>query len=141
MDKKSPLLLVAESHPIQYRAPVYARLNQIYPGAIHVVYASDFSLRGGRDPGFGLSVAWDTDLLAGYPSTVLSSRLDRAPTCWNDLDGSGLAGLVKRQRPEPCCSLRSTIALITSLICSLFGGAFQFGCAAKHRTMLLLALP
>ena len=100
MDKKSPLLLVAESHPIQYRAPVYARLNQIYPGAIHVVYASDFSLRGGRDPGFGLSVAWDTDLLAGYPSTVLSSRLDRAPTCWNDLDGSGLAGLVKRQRPR-----------------------------------------
>ena len=100
MSDTAPKLLIVETHPIQYRAPVYAELNRLCPGSIHVVYASDFSLRGGRDPGFGSSIAWDTDLLAGYPSTVLSTRLTHAPTSWNDLAGPGLAKLVKRLRPQ-----------------------------------------
>lgn len=100
MLSSSPNLLIIESHPIQYRAPVYAELNRLCPGAVHVVYASDFSLRGGRDPGFGSSITWDTDLLAGYSSTVLSSRLNHAPSGWNDLPGPGLPVLVKRLRPQ-----------------------------------------
>lgn len=75
-----PLLLIFETHPIQYRAPVYARLHELCPGSIHVVYASDYSLRGGHDPGFAKAVTWDSDLLAGYPSTILRSDLSQAPT-------------------------------------------------------------
>ena len=93
-------LLIIESHPIQYRAPVYAELNRLCPGSIHVVYASDFSLRGGHDPDFSSSITWDTDLLAGYPSTVLSNKLNHAPTGWNDLNGPGLPALVKRLHPQ-----------------------------------------
>ena len=93
-------LLIVESHPIQYRAPVYAELNRLCPGSIHVVYASDFSLRGGRDPGFGSAITWDSDLLDGYPSTVLSSRLNHAPAGWNDLKAPGLPALVERLKPQ-----------------------------------------
>jgi glycosyltransferase involved in cell wall biosynthesis len=94
------LLLIVESHPVQYRAPVYARLQEISPGSVHVVYASDFSVCGGRDSGFGQSLAWDTNLLAGYPSTVLRSDLTQAPSDWNALDGRGLWELIRRLRPD-----------------------------------------
>ena len=94
------LLLVVETHPVQYRAPVYARLQQLLPGSIHVVYASDYSLRGGHDPGFARPVTWDTDLLAGYPSTVMRSDLTHAPTHWSALDGRGVWKLFKSLSPD-----------------------------------------
>ena len=58
------MFLIIETHPIQYRAPIYQRLACILKGNIHVAYASDFSVRGGHDPGFNLSFAWDNDLLS-----------------------------------------------------------------------------
>lgn len=101
MRSQTPLkLLIFETHPIQYRAPVYARLEQIIPGSIHVAYASDYSVRGGRDQGFGQSVSWDTDLLAGYPSTVFRSDLTQAPTNWNELDGRGVIDMINQLRPK-----------------------------------------
>jgi len=65
------MLGIFESHPVQYRAPVYRELERLRPGGFHVFYASDLSLRGKRDPGFGRNVAWDEPLLSGYPNTVL----------------------------------------------------------------------
>jgi glycosyltransferase involved in cell wall biosynthesis len=95
-----PLLLIVETHPIQYRAPIYARLHELCPDSIHVAYGSDLSIRGGRDPGFAQSVVWDTDLLAGYPSTILRSDLTHYPSSWNALDGRGVWGLIRRLRPD-----------------------------------------
>jgi glycosyltransferase involved in cell wall biosynthesis len=93
-------LLVFETHPIQYRVPIYARVEQLCPGAIHVVYASDYSLRGGQDPGFGQSISWDSNLLSGYPSTVLRSDLIRAPCTWSDLDGRGVREVLRHLSPR-----------------------------------------
>jgi len=56
MASRSPLLLIIETHPVQYRSPIYARLQELCPGSVHVVYASDFSVRGGQDPGFAQAV-------------------------------------------------------------------------------------
>jgi glycosyltransferase involved in cell wall biosynthesis len=100
MPSRPPLLLIIETHPVQYRAPVYRRLQDLCPGSVHVVYASDFSIRGGHDPGFAQGVTWDTDLLAGYPSTVLCSDLTQAPRGWNTLDGRGVSALIRRMRPK-----------------------------------------
>lgn len=94
------LLLVVESHPVQYRAPLYSLVNKLCPGKIHVVYGSDFSLRGGHDPGFNAPVTWDEDLLAGYPSTVLDKTLTRAPRGWNGVSSRGLASLIIQLRPS-----------------------------------------
>lgn len=100
MTSRPPLLLIVETHPVQYRAPVYMRLHELCPGSVHVVYASDYSVRGGLDSGFDQAVTWDTDLLAGYPCTVLRSDLTRAPSDWNALDGRGLRELIRRLRPD-----------------------------------------
>ncbi len=62
------------SHPIQYAAPLYAYLNRHPELDITVFFCTDISLRGARDPGFGRSVAWDVDLLAGYTAVFLGER-------------------------------------------------------------------
>jgi glycosyltransferase involved in cell wall biosynthesis len=67
-------LAIVTSHPIQYAAPLYAYLSRDPGLALTVLYCSDFSLRGGVDEGFGQSVAWDVDLLAGYASIFLGER-------------------------------------------------------------------
>jgi glycosyltransferase involved in cell wall biosynthesis len=67
-------LLILESHPVQYHAPVYRELARLRPGKILVVYGSDCSIRGMRDQGFGLDVAWDVPLLEGYPYHILHSQ-------------------------------------------------------------------
>lgn len=64
-------LAVVNSHPIQYYAPLYAYLNRDPALEITALYCSDFSLRGGLDPGFKQAVTWDVDLLSGYSSIFL----------------------------------------------------------------------
>ena len=95
-----PTLLIFETHPIQYRAPVYSRLAALLPGAIHVAYASDFSVRGGRDPGFGQSFAWDSDLLEGYSSIILHGNSNPPPWRWGQLNGCGVSQLIQRLQPS-----------------------------------------
>jgi glycosyltransferase involved in cell wall biosynthesis len=67
-------LAIVTSHPIQYAAPLYAHLSRDPELEITVLYCSDFSLRGARDPGFDRSVTWDIDLLGGYASVFLGER-------------------------------------------------------------------
>ncbi len=54
------------SHPIQYQAPLLRRIAQEPGIELTVFFASDFSVRGYRDAGFGVEVKWDIPLLDGY---------------------------------------------------------------------------
>lgn len=67
-------MAVVNTHPIQYFAPLYAVLNQDPSLEVTALYASDISLRGGIDPGFGHAVKWDVDLLEGYRSVFLGTN-------------------------------------------------------------------
>jgi glycosyltransferase involved in cell wall biosynthesis len=67
-------IAVLNSHPIQYFAPLYAFLNAAPDVEVTALYLSNFSLRGGKDRGFGRDVKWDLDLLAGYRSVFLGDR-------------------------------------------------------------------
>ena len=53
------------SHPIQYQAPMLRRIAQEPGIELTVFFASDFSVRGYRDEGFGVEVKWDIPLLEG----------------------------------------------------------------------------
>jgi glycosyltransferase involved in cell wall biosynthesis len=54
------------THPIQYFAPFW-RLLAATPGLdVKVHFFNDQSVRGGKDAGFGVAVAWDVPLLEGY---------------------------------------------------------------------------
>jgi glycosyltransferase involved in cell wall biosynthesis len=70
-------LAVVNSHPIQYFAPLYARLDRSPKLEVSALYCSDWSLRGGRDPGFGRAVTWDVDLLSGYRPVFLGDAARR----------------------------------------------------------------
>ena len=88
-------LAVLNSHPIQYFAPLYAYLNAAPDLDVTALYLSDFSIRGGRDVGFGREVKWDLDLLAGYRSVFLGDAARTrepagfwslvAPQVWSEL--------------------------------------------------------
>ncbi|NLB66326.1 MAG: glycosyltransferase family 4 protein [Lentisphaerae bacterium] len=66
-------LAIVETHPIQYKAPLFRRLAAQPELNMHVFYAMlpDAAKQGGD---FGVSFAWDVPLLDGYPYTVLTNR-------------------------------------------------------------------
>ena len=70
---------MVNSHPIQYFAPLYAYLNRDPSLKVTALYASDISLRGGMDAGFGQQVQWDVDLLGGYESVFLNNARQNVP--------------------------------------------------------------
>lgn len=73
---------VVTTHPIQYFAPLFAYLTASPDIEITALYLSDSSLRGARDEGFGREVAWDIDLLEGYPHKFVGPR-------WRELEPRG----------------------------------------------------
>ncbi len=64
------------SHPIQYQAPLLRRIALEPDIDLTVLFGSDFSVRGYKDRGFGVEVAWDTPLLEGYYSEFLRPLRD-----------------------------------------------------------------
>lgn len=64
------------SHPVQYHVPIWRRLAQMPELDVKVHFLSDHSIRGGKDPGFGVKVSWDVPLLDGYDNTFISHHSD-----------------------------------------------------------------
>src|ERR1700722_11940898 len=59
------------SHPIQYQAPLLARIAREPDIDLTVFFTSDHSVRPYKDSGFGVEFTWDTPLLEGYRSQLL----------------------------------------------------------------------
>lgn len=93
-------LLIFDSHPVQYKAPVYQQLAKLLPGAVKVVYATDCSVRGHRDKDFGQVVAWDTPLLEGYDHLVLNNERGTPLQGFRSLTGRGILRLLKAEKPS-----------------------------------------
>jgi len=94
------MLAVIETHPVQYHAPVYRALQAVYSVPVTAIYGSDFSIAGYRDREFGVSFAWDTDLLAGYDSHFLGRVSEGGPAGYDDVQTRGLGALLRRLRPH-----------------------------------------
>jgi glycosyltransferase involved in cell wall biosynthesis len=80
-NKENPLAGVARplrlaivlSHPVQYFSPLFRRLAQQPEIDPTVLYSSLAGSTPAMDPGFGVTVAWDTPLLQGYRYKVLKN--------------------------------------------------------------------
>ena len=94
------MVLFFDSHPVQYKAPVYQRLQQLRPGSFKVVYATDLTARGHHDREFGQSFAWDQPLLEGYPHLVLNNERGIPLTGFRSLTGKGIHDLLQKERPD-----------------------------------------
>lgn len=92
-------IAVINTHPIQYFAPLYARLDRAEDLEITALYMSDFSMRGAHDRDFGRAVSWDIDLLHGYGSKFVG-RNWRAiePYGFRSTIGPALLGEISKQR-------------------------------------------
>lgn len=96
-------IAVVNSHPIQYFAPFYAYMTR---SGIDVtgIYLSDFSLKGGYDPGFKSQITWDIDLLSGYTPKFMGKRASQrklngffsmvAPELWGEITKGRFDALV-----------------------------------------------
>jgi glycosyltransferase involved in cell wall biosynthesis len=88
------------SHPIQYQAPLLRRIA-CEPGIdLTVLFGSDFSVRGYRDQGFGVEVAWDTPLLEGYTSEFLKPWRDTGTVSFFSPISRGLYRRLRELRPD-----------------------------------------
>ncbi len=93
-------LLIFDSHPVQYRVPIWQILEMIERNSIHVVYASDCSVRGYNDKGFSKVFAWDEPLLSGYKYTILNCVKQEPLSGWGSLTGKGVKRLIEELKPK-----------------------------------------
>ena len=77
-----PRLGVLATHPIQYQAPLYRQLAHRGIVDLDVAFLSSDGVRPFHDPDFGVTLAWDIDLLGGYRSTVLERRPLAGKAAW-----------------------------------------------------------
>ncbi len=77
-----PRLGVLASHPIQYQTPLYQELARRAVVDLEVAFLSSGGAEPVHDPSFGITLAWDIDLLGGYRSTVLDRRPLTAKAGW-----------------------------------------------------------
>lgn len=66
-------LAVVLSHPVQYYSPWF-RAMAAQGRDLRVFYLWDFGVNAQRDPGFGTTFTWDTDLLSGYAHEFVPNR-------------------------------------------------------------------
>jgi glycosyltransferase involved in cell wall biosynthesis len=92
---------IFDSHPVQYKAPVYQAMARMAPGMFEVIYATDASVRTGHvDREFGQAVAWDTPLLQGYDFRVLGTEHGVPLSGPRSLTGKGVWSLLQRDKPK-----------------------------------------
>jgi len=77
-----PRLGVLATHPIQYQAPLYQELARRGVVELEVAFLSSAGAQPFYDKGFGVTLAWDIDLLGGYASTLLPRRPLRGKPAW-----------------------------------------------------------
>ncbi|GAA5118399.1 glycosyltransferase [Luteolibacter yonseiensis] len=93
-------LVVFDSHPVQYRVPIWQTMEKLSPSSVHVVYASDCSVRGHMDGGFGRMVAWDDPMLEDYENTILNCEKGKPLSGWGSLTGAGVKEVLDRLQPD-----------------------------------------
>lgn len=93
-------LTVVETHPIQYKAPLFRLLAEDARFDLTVLYAMipDSSQQG---DGFGVSFEWDVPLLDGYRYEVLENRAKKPSVShFSGCDTPGIYQRLKRDRPD-----------------------------------------
>jgi glycosyltransferase involved in cell wall biosynthesis len=93
-------LVVIETHPIQYHAPVYRCVSQNYGVPVTSIYGSDFSMAGYRDEEFAHTFAWDTDLLSGTNAIFLSKASEDGAANVRQVKSDGLRSALLQAKPS-----------------------------------------
>jgi glycosyltransferase involved in cell wall biosynthesis len=120
-------LVVLATHPVQYHAPIYHHLQQQLSLPVTVIYGSDFSVAGYRDPEFGAAFKWDGDLLSGYTSHFLEQVATGGAATTDAVQGRGLDEALTAASPS-------------AILLTGYQGAFHrraWAAALRHKKPLL----
>lgn len=96
-------LIIIDSHPVQYRVPIYRELAAqlaANDASLHVIYGSNSSVRGAMDAGFGQSVTWDEPMLEGYDYEFLAGAETTSPGSFNSISGAGIEHRIRLLNPD-----------------------------------------
>jgi glycosyltransferase involved in cell wall biosynthesis len=93
-------LVVIETHPIQYQAPVYRIVQERLGIPVTAIYGSDFSVVGYHDDDFATTVRWEGELLSGYSYHFLTRARSGSANPMAGVSCDGLTRLLRRLRPE-----------------------------------------
>lgn len=93
-------LAVLSTHPIQYHAPVYRYLQTQLGIPVTAIYGSDFSVAGYHDREFGVTFAWDSDLLSGYSSIFLSRVAEGGAASYSTVAAQGAYAALTKLNPQ-----------------------------------------
>jgi glycosyltransferase involved in cell wall biosynthesis len=74
-----PRLGVLDFNPIQYHAPLYQLMTRRGRVELDILFLTDDGHSPVVDPGFGVPVAWDIDLLSGYEHQFLTTSVTHPP--------------------------------------------------------------
>ena len=74
-----PRLGVLDLNPIQYHTPLYQLMTRRARVELDVLFLTDNGHRPVEDPGFGVPVAWDIDLLSGYEHQFFTTSGRHSP--------------------------------------------------------------
>ena len=95
-----PRLVILQTHPIQYYAPLYKVLAQRGVVDVHVLYLTDAGAVPHLDEKFGTQFHWDIPLLEGYPYTVLQPGTPIQGRNVLQRDAPGLLAELERLAPD-----------------------------------------
>ncbi len=99
------MLVIVETHPIQYHAPVWAMASSLgIP--VHVVYGCNFSVSGYHDKDFNSPVKWESSILEGYSHEFLPTKPNSQPARnYDAVTAYGLADRIRALDPFAllCC--------------------------------------
>lgn len=98
--RRSGPLVVVETHPVQYHAPVYAAVQEQIGTGVTAIYGSDFSTAAHRDDEFQADIAWNTDLLSGYGSRFLSTVDKGGGRTYDAVSARGIARAIRDVKPS-----------------------------------------
>ena len=96
-----PRLAVFFSHPTQHHAPLWREITRRNDIELRVFYYTNFGTsRESLDRHFGVTFAWDVDLLAGYDHEFLCQSSGVPPSPGPTLRAPGLASALDEFRPH-----------------------------------------
>jgi glycosyltransferase involved in cell wall biosynthesis len=94
-------LLVVNTHPVQYHAPVYRAIQKEFGIPVTVMYGSDFSVAGYRDREFQTEFAWDTPLVQETDDLVFLSRVaEGGAKEFDEVSAKGMAEKFNELTPD-----------------------------------------
>jgi glycosyltransferase involved in cell wall biosynthesis len=93
-------ILIFDSHPVQYRSPIWRIINSFQECKLYVCYATDLTLKGYRDKDFNHSFSWDEPLLEGYNSSVLNAINGQPFNGFNSLTKENVAHAIRDFKPD-----------------------------------------